>query len=146
VIYRWQDYQLLDACHSMFAWYSLRPDSELEQPNQYRELFSRFPLLLRVLQAWVICSKASSPGRLPTNFFSVRLLLDIPWDEMHPLMRGPLHSFNKDTGQVQPLLAAAQAADSCPALHIDLARGCFRLLKGIRSGNLPRKMWSVRIT
>src|SRR5258708_196394 len=53
------------------------------------DMFSRFPQLLKVLQAWWMCYTPWSPHRQP-SLFSIRFLLDLSWNDMRCAFIRPL--------------------------------------------------------
>jgi hypothetical protein len=138
----WKDCEALvsyDLILYQYSWSHIQS----QQADQCQKLFSQFPQLQRVLQAWWICGKACDPPlALMPSLFSICLLLDIPWNEMcHACIR-PLGNNLK---QIPALLATADVTAPCSTLTINLARGCLRVLKSIETGALPRLLWSVEM-
>jgi hypothetical protein len=100
------------------------------------DMFSRFPQLLKVLQAWQMCRTPWYRYGSP-SLFSIRFLLDLSWNEMRRAFIRPL---KENHAPLQKFFAAAYAAEPCPTLRTDLGQGCLRLLKEINNGNLPPEM------
>ncbi|KAF7362793.1 putative nwd2 protein [Mycena venus] len=134
LIQTWQNFEVLNMHDSRIHWYSQPGKMVPQPPNQCNEVFSQFPHLLTLLQAWWVCDHITYivPSR---RLFYIRRLLDIPWAEMHVLIRGPLQDLAQDTAKLRAVLAAAKAAEPRPTLYTDLLRGFLRLLKSIEAGN-----------
>ncbi|KAF7362588.1 WD40 repeat-like protein [Mycena venus] len=138
----WEDYNLLNFYDWIFHRYSdmKHPPADTDA-QKCHQLFSQYPQLLRVIQAWWICRIDFDPlvTQSPSLFY-IRLLLDIPWDEMRMLIR-PLHSLKVNSVQSGALLFSANAIVRCPTICRDLSRGCIRLFKGIETEVLPLQLW-----
>ncbi|KAJ7181553.1 hypothetical protein C8R43DRAFT_1116920 [Mycena crocata] len=136
----WEDYQVVNLYgDEMSNWYTKHHRRVKEPTSEFKELFSRFPQLLKVLQvAWMcyVCSLNQPP-----DLFDIRLLLDMPWSEMREAVIRPL----KSNAAIIPLLlsSANTATLPCETTRLDLAQGCVQVLRKIARGRLPWQMWWV---
>ncbi|KAJ7433086.1 hypothetical protein B0H11DRAFT_2122972 [Mycena galericulata] len=151
VIGLWEDYYFIRTYNSIFKRYAkLHAAPEIPESPRGRQGTSPSPQLFRVLQAFWIWRHACSSqfGKLDRSpsLYYLRLVLDIPWSDMHTLL-SPLRSLKNNLDELQlnhelhMLLDSAKMETLSPEISRDLARGCIPLLKGIEAGDLPKQMW-----
>jgi hypothetical protein len=132
----WDDYQVVLLCDQKIFHHFTQAQSEELVSFVPNDMFSRFPQMLKFFQAWRMCNDPWSRHH-PASPFSIRFLLDLSWNDMRLAF---IRALKENPARLQMFFAAAYAAEQCPALCMDLGRGCLRLLKKINTGELPPQM------
>jgi hypothetical protein len=132
LVAQWKDYQVVHLWGQKIYHY-MKVELKVSIDPVSFNMFSWFPQLSRVLQAFGICCNLWSP--FSPSLFSIRFLLDLSWNDMRRAFARPL-----EENHARMLFAAAYAVEPCPILCLDLGRGCLRLLKRINTGELPPQM------
>jgi hypothetical protein len=113
------------------------PDTSVVTANDSEQL-KRCPLLLHIFHAFIL---GMGTKRIPVVLVAIRVLLEIPWDDLRVAMCRLRPIIGTDEAKIRALLRFVGehhfSEPSIANLSSHLARGCIRLLIDVVAGRLP---------
>ncbi|KAJ7831281.1 hypothetical protein B0H13DRAFT_253652 [Mycena leptocephala] len=145
----WRDQEFLTICDDSF--FTVARGDFYQQPltasqsKDFDEIVLRSPQLLRILEAWWICSNTCFGCTLSLSY--IKLLFNISWNDITTavcLLR-PFITDHAKQGELFQFLVRSSVA--CrekypwPTTSRNLVKGCIHILKSIKSGGLSPDLW-----